>query len=216
LAIGARSPATANTTFAASHSLRRVLALRTFPRTLPRPTLPGRPSGRVGPGIAPALGFDDLVFALILSTLLAAEAPIDAPRRSGTKLTWRLSVGSFLGSVWAAPSFRRNVEAFKDEQMDWMEDHGSVFDSSYLVYAAPVLGPWLTLIRGGTQAREDMWMLITSGVLQGIGITTLTYRALTQRSAPVSKDASHDDGLVLDISPYVAGRLGISLTLTGW
>jgi hypothetical protein len=90
-----------------------------------------------------------------------------------------------------------------------------VFDSPYLVYATPVLGPWLTLIRGGEQARDDMWMLITSGVLQGVGITTLAYRAFAQRPAPV-QSAPQSEGLVLDISPYVAGRLGLSLTLTGW
>ena len=161
-----------------------------------------------------------MVFALLASLLLSAS-PGDAPRRTGTQLTWRLSVGSFLGSVWAAPSFRQNVERLQKEQLSGPMGQTSVFDSQYLVYAAPVFGPWLTLIRGGAQAREDMWMLITSGILQGIGITTLTYRALTNPSAPaptVSKDEGRDDRvhLVLDFSPYVAGRLGICVTLTGF
>lgn len=162
-----------------------------------------------------------MVLAL-LASLLLSEAPVDAPRRTGTHLSWRLSVGSFLGSVWAAPSFRQNVERLKDEQLSGPMGQTSVFDSQYLVYAAPVFGPWLTLIRGGTQAREDMWMLISSGILQGIGITTLTYRALTNRSAPMPSVASREEArddrthLVIDISPYVAGRLGICLTLTGF
>jgi hypothetical protein len=162
------------------------------------------------------------VVALLLTSLLLCEVPLDAPRRAGPKLTWRLSIGSFLGSVWAAPSFREKVEAFKGEQLNWLENHNSVFDSQYLVYAAPVLGPWMTLIRGGTQARDDMWMLVTSGILQGVGITTLAYRMFTQRVAPLPGAASSqslpasDEGLVLDISPYVAGRLGLSITLSGF
>ena len=182
--------------------------------------------GLGGLGEARAVLYDSsaVVFALITSLMLSQVADEDdAPRRSSPKLVWRLSVGSFLGSVWAAPSFRRNVEAFQSEQLSGPMGQTSVFDSQYLVYAAPVLGPWLTLIRGGQQAREDMWMLITSGILQGVGITTVAYRALTQRPAPLraasaSKDASarDDQQLVLDISPYVAGRLGLSVTLTGW
>jgi hypothetical protein len=155
---------------------------------------------------------------VLLTSLLLCEAPLDAPRRATPKLTWRLSVGSFLGSVWAAPSFREKVEAFKDEQLNWLENHNSVFDSQYLIYATPVLGPWLTLIRGGQQARDDMWMLITSGVLQGVGITALAYRMFSQKVAPVAgatTTAPADEGLVLDFSPYVAGRLGLSVTLSG-
>ena len=101
-----------------------------------------------------------MVLALLASLMLSAS-PGDAPRRTGTQLTWRLSVGSFLGSVWAAPSFRQNVERLQKEQLSGPMGQTSVFDSQYLVYATPVLGPWLTLIRGGTQARDDMWMLIT-------------------------------------------------------
>lgn len=153
-----------------------------------------------------------MVLALIASLMLSQS---DAPRQTGPRLTWRLSVGSFLGSVWAAPSYRANVERLKDEQLGAPIGQQSVFDSQYLVYGAPVLGPWLTLIRGGQQAREDMWMLITSGILQGVGITTIAYRALTHGVAPPA-DAKAPQGLVLDVSPYVAGRLGLSLTLTGW
>jgi hypothetical protein len=159
------------------------------------------------------------VLTLLLTTSLVLSQPnVDAPKRSGITFTWRLSVGSFLGSVWAAPSFRDKVEAFKDEQLLWRENHNSVFDSQYLLYAAPVLGPWMTLARGGQQAQQDMWLLVTTGVLQGVGITALTYRLLTQRAAPAPgmPGTASDEGLVLDISPYVAGRLGIALTLTGW
>ena len=147
---------------------------------------------------------------LTLATLTAA--PVDAPRPSGPGFSWRLSVGSFIGSAWAAPSFRQNVERLQTEQLSTWRNGVQVFDSPYLVYAAPVLGPWLTLIRGGEQARDDMWMLISSGVLQGVGITALAYRMF---GGGTSKDAQ-PEGLVLDISPYVAGRLGLSLTLTGW
>lgn len=155
------------------------------------------------------------VLPVLLMSLLLSEAPIDAPKRTGPKLTWKLSIGSFLGSVWAAPAFREVVNAFKEEQILGLESHNSVFDSQYLIYAAPVLGPWMTLARGGQQAQQDMWLLITTGVLQGIGLSTLTYRMLTRRNAP-AQQAPHEAGLVLDISPYVAGRLGLSISLTGW
>ncbi|MBL8951616.1 MAG: hypothetical protein JNK82_12615 [Myxococcaceae bacterium] len=143
----------------------------------------------------------------LLTTAMLASAPVDAP-----KFSWRLSVGSFIGSAWAAPSFRQNVERLQTEQLATWRTGVQVFDSPYLVYATPVLGPWLTLIRGGEQARDDMWLLLTSGVLQGIGITALAYRVIVGGESSDSKN----DGLVLDISPYVAGRLGLSLTLTGW
>jgi hypothetical protein len=167
-------------------------------------------------GQAHGLLYDSVrvVLSMLTISLMLGGTPIDAPRRISPGFSWRLSVGSFLGSVWAAPSFRDKVEKLKAEQLEDLQTHGSVFDSQYLVYAAPVLGPWLTLIRGGQQAREDMWMLITSGVLQGIGITTLAYRALTPGTAPPPSASS--EGVVLDISPYVAGRLGLALTLTGW
>ncbi|MBK7857423.1 MAG: hypothetical protein IPJ65_02120 [Archangiaceae bacterium] len=152
---------------------------------------------------------------LLLVSLLLCEAPVDAPRRTAPKLSWRLSVGSFLGSVWAAPSFRQNVEAFKTEQLSWLENHNSVLDSPYLIYAAPVFGPWMTLIRGGQQARDDLWLLVTSGVLQGVGITALAYRLFSQGSTGTA-NGSADEGLVLDLSPYVAGRLGISVSLSGF
>jgi len=162
------------------------------------------------------------VLLTALTTAMLLGAPLDAPRKLFPGFSWRLSAGGFLGSVWAAPSYRDKVERFKTEQMEDWRNGVQVFDSAYLVYGTPVLGPWLTLIRGGQQAREDMWMLITSGILQGVGITTLAYRALTPGSPPpppaVSKEhgRAQDEGLMLDISPYVAGRLGLSLTLTGW
>lgn len=162
------------------------------------------------------------VVLTLIASLLLSEAPVDAPRHTGTHLTWRLSIGSFLGSVWAAPSFRANVERLQVEQLSGPLGQTSVFDSQYLIYAAPVLGPWLTASRAGEQAHDDMWMLVTSGLLQGVGITTLAYRALTNRSAPGPAVAApgepRDDRtqLVLDISPYVAGRLGLSIMLTGW
>ena len=152
----------------------------------------------------------------VLAALALSASPGDVPNRAEARFTWRLSVGSFLGSVWAAPSFRDNVERFKVEQLEGLRagGTGAVFDSQYLIYTAPVLGPWLTLIRGGQQAREDMWMLVTSGVLQAVGITALTWRVLNLPAG--SSAGTGSEGLVLDVSPYVAGRLGLALTLTGW
>src|SRR5205807_1020709 len=96
------------------------------------------------------------VFAVLITTLLLAEAPVDAPRRTAPKLTWRLSIGSFIGSAWAAQSFRDNVDRFRNEAVNGLQNHDSLFESQYFLYTAPVLGPWMTLARGGQQAREDM------------------------------------------------------------
>src|SRR6185436_14889250 len=114
-----------------------------------------------------------------LAAALLSQAPLDAPRRSGPRLKVSLALGSFIGSAWAAPSYRDNVYRFRDEAVDKLQTHGSLFDSDTLFYTAPVLGPWMTLARGGQQAVQDMWLLVTSGALQAIGLSALTYRLLT-------------------------------------
>jgi hypothetical protein len=150
---------------------------------------------------------------LLTFALLSAE-PADAPK-TAPRLTVRLSIGGFLGSVWVAPSFRAQVDRLKDEAVGDLSTHASLFDSpQVLLQSAPVIGPWMVLANGGLQAQQDMWLLITSGVLQAIGLSTLTYRLVTDRPAPVEKPKQ--EGLSLDISPVVSNRLGLSLTLTGF
>jgi hypothetical protein len=155
-----------------------------------------------------------LIAALVIAAVLSQE-PSDAPKHTARpKVSFTLSVGSFIGSVWAAQSYRDTIDRFRTEAADdLLVNHGSVFDSHYLMYATPVLGPWMTLARGGQQARDDMWMLVTSGVLQGIGLSVLTYRLF---NLPHAASEKHEEGLELSFAPYVSGRLGVAVTLTGF
>ena len=122
-------------------------------------------------------------------------------------------MGAFIGSVWASPSFRASIDRYRGETFRMLETHGSLLDSDMLVMTAPVVGPWLMIARGQLQSNEDMWLLVTSGVLQAVGLTTLMYRWVTQR--PVIESAP-PQGLELSIAPIVANRLGVSVTLSGF
>jgi hypothetical protein len=173
---------------------------------LPQPTW-------FGDGTSAALQFSPVLAALLSIAVLASQPAPDAPRR--TRLTVRLSVGGFLGSVWAAPSYRASVDRITDQAVSDLYTHASLFDAQNLWQAAPVIGPWLVLAQGGYQAQQDMPLLVLSGLLQAIGLSTLTYRLVTERPAQVQKSAPADDGPSLEISPVVANRLGLALTLTG-
>ncbi len=65
-----------------------------------------------------------------------------------------------------------------------LSTHASPLDSQYLLDGVPVVGPWILLGRGGPQAQQDMWMLVTAGALQAIGLTALTYQFLNDRHSP--------------------------------
>ena len=134
---------------------------------------------------------------------MLSQAPNESSADSG--FTWQLSVGSFMGAAWVAPSYRENVFRLKDDPQN----------PKYFAYTTPIIGPVLTAVNGGSQGREDQWLLFTSAALQCVGLGTLVYR-LTQYWAQPSTRAQAQRGLSLDIGTFVAGRLGISLTLTGW
>jgi hypothetical protein len=151
----------------------------------------------------------------MLSLAVLASEPSDAPR-TPPKLTVRLSIGGFLGSVMVSQSFRGLVDRMKGDAANDFVNHGSLFDSpQYLWQAAPVLGPWMVAAQGGYQAQQDMGLLIVSGLLQAVGLSTLTYRLVTERPAQIEKPKV-EEGLSLDVSPVVSNRLGLMLTLTGW
>jgi hypothetical protein len=153
------------------------------------------------------------VFAVLLTAAALASSPADAPRRPA--LTVRLSAGAFIGSALVAPSYRATVDHFRDQAIGDLQTHGSLFDSQYLWQSAPVIGPWLVLAQGGYQAQQDMGLLIVSGLLQAVGLSTLTYRLVTDTPAPVDKPKA-EPGLTLEIAPTVNNRLGLALTLTGF
>jgi hypothetical protein len=153
------------------------------------------------------------VLAALLTAAVLASSPGDAPQRP--KLTVRLSAGAFITSALVAPSYRATVDHLEGQAVGDLQTHGSLFDSQYLWQSAPVIGPWLVLAQGGYQAQQDIGLLIVSGLLQAIGLSTLTYRLITDTPAPVGKP-KEPEGLALEIAPTVNNRLGIALTLTGW
>lgn len=130
---------------------------------------------------------------------MLSQAPSESS--GGEGLTWQLSVGSFMGAAWVAPSYRENVFRLKDDPQN----------PRYFAYATPIIGPVLTAVQGG----KDQWLLLTSAALQGVGLGTLAYRFSQYWSQPSTR-AQAQRGLSLDIGTFVAGQLGISLTLTGW
>lgn len=151
-----------------------------------------------------------MLAALITATMLSQATPVARPEpvRPRAKVTFKLSAGSFIGSVWASPSYRSNLDRLTTDTLAGE----SPFDSKYLVYSTPVLGPWVTVARGGYQQNNDMLLLVTSGMLQAIGISALTYELVSHANGTAK---SEDEGVQLSISPYVVGRLGIALTITG-
>src|SRR5207249_4185654 len=106
-----------------------------------------------------------------------------------------------------------SLDRYQNEAVSMFQTHGSLLDNDMLVMTAPVVGPWLMIARGNFQTKEDMWLLVTCGALQAIGITTLAYRAITARQA--IEPETHD-GLELTIAPVVFNHLGLSLTLSGF
>jgi hypothetical protein len=158
-----------------------------------------------------------MVAALLALAVLSVDPGSDVPR-ARPKLTVRLSIGSFISSALVAPSYRASVDRLQnDAAADWLSTHGSLFDSQHIWQAAPIIGPWLVAAQGGYQAQQDMWLLVVSGALQAVGLSTLTYRLLTETPAPNDKNKpKQDGGLTLDVAPVVNNRLGLSLTLTGF
>jgi hypothetical protein len=152
------------------------------------------------------------VLAALIAAAVLTSSPADAPRKP--RLTVKLSVGAFIGSALVAPSYRSTVDHLQADALNDLQTHGSFFDSQYLWQSAPIIGPWLVLAQGGYQAQQDMGLLVVSGLLQAIGLSTLTYRLITDTPAPTGK--VKEEGLSLEISPTVNNRLGLALTLTGF
>lgn len=75
--------------------------------------------------------------------------------------------------------------------------------------ATPAVGPLLLAAREGPWRVEDRALLISSGLLQLIGLWVgVTSLASGERAA------AH--GKVLSFSPIAGGRLGLSVKLTGF
>lgn len=145
---------------------------------------------------------------LLVATLLASTPAAPAPVvRTGVQ--WQLDVGGLLGSAWYVPESRVHLEAALDASRGlWRTTTG--VDAMAFAYASPVVGSFLA----ASDASSDFVraMLVTSGLLQGLGLTVLTWRLLAD--APPSNLVQA--GPTVSLSPIAAGGLGLSLRLTGW
>lgn len=139
-----------------------------------------------------------------------------APKGPRVSLTLSLDAGGFFSSPWYVGAFRLQLERLKLRGLGYVNGVSRAPEAEELALSYPVVGPWLLLAKGGDQARSDAALLGIAGALQGIGLIALTGRwvkSLTASGPPAPVAAQH---LELSFAPVAAGRLGLSVTLTGW
>ena len=139
---------------------------------------------------------------LLLATLLSA-APVGA-RPASTALAARLDMGGLLGASWYVPAGRAQLSAAMNDAL--RADRSLEFNS--VVLSMPVLGPWMLAGRDVGDA-QDRALLVTSGVLQLVGLSVGAFRL-------ANDEVAVETGPVLSFSPIASGRLGFSVRLTGF
>lgn len=137
---------------------------------------------------------------LVLAALLTSTPP--------TRDTLRLQVdlGGLVNAAWYVPAGRVHLEAALWLSRDAVF-RGAQLDFYTLALAMPMLGPWLAAPQ--VDDPLDRAMLVTSGVLQTIGVGLAAARLF---SGP--GDGVVEVGPVLRFSPIAGGRLGLSVRLT--
>ena len=138
----------------------------------------------------------------LVTVLAATPAPLE-------RLTVRtqLDVGGMLGATWYVPQSRVHLEAALHQARGLFD--GGELNGVTLAYAAPVVGA--LLVARDTEDPLDRALLVTSGVLQGMGLGIGAARLFADEEEGVV-----ETGPVLSISPIAAGRLGLSLRITGF
>ena len=142
---------------------------------------------------------------VVLATLLAASPmtgkPPEVTLRTGVLRT-RVDFVGMISSSWYVPQSRTNIEAaLHSLRRDTLNGEG-------MLLATPVFGPWMTAGAGGTLTGADRALLYTTGVLQLVGLS-LGAMHLFETHGPART------GPVLSISPIAAGRIGLSIRITG-
>jgi|GEM_PF-5420031 hypothetical protein len=135
---------------------------------------------------------------LLLTTILAAT-PV-----TRTSVRAELDVGGLVGASWYVPAGRERIEAAR---LAFFSDAPA--ELSTYAYALPVVGPMMTtrLIDDGV----DRALLITTSLLQTLGLTMGAAWLFQDRDSNVI-----EAGPLISISPIAAGRLGLSLRVTGF
>ena len=135
-------------------------------------------------------------------------APPPNDRGSLPALRVRIDLGGLLGASWFVPQGRERIEAaLANAGASLRGEHA--FDVDGMLLATPAVGPLLLAAREGPWSVEDRALLISSGLLQLIGLWVGVTSLASGESA-----AAH--GKVLSFSPIAGGRLGLSVKLTGF
>jgi hypothetical protein len=148
------------------------------------------------------------VLALWVVLLVGATPEEDKPAaRAPHGFAIRLSAGAFLGSGWATESYRDQLSQLQRQGFTFWQK-GTEPEAGLLARTLPVAGPLLTLDYGGKLADSERAELLLTSALQGVGLALFSYQAYMRNEPPEPPVA-----LELSISPLVAGRLGLCLTL---
>ena len=143
---------------------------------------------------------------LLLAASLLASTPTTPVVR--TTLRAQVDVGGMLGSSWYVTTLRGHLENALTQAKGLLLD-GRDFDALSLAYAAPMVGPLLAARQSDDPFESAL--LVTSGVLQTVG--------LGLGAAQLFGDTEHgvvERGPVVSFSPIAAGRLGLSVRITGF
>ena len=149
--------------------------------------------------------FDTGSMFFALATLLAASPMTGRPPKPTVRtgvLRARVDFVGLITSSWYVPQSRAHIEAaLHSLGRDKLGGEG-------VMLAAPVLGPWMTAGQAGTLTGGDRALLYTTGVLQLAGLSLGAMRLL-EKPGPLTT------GPVLSVSPIAAGRIGLSIRITG-
>lgn len=141
---------------------------------------------------------------LLLATVLASTPPT----LERTTLRTQLDVGGMLGATWYVPQSRAHLEAVLT-QAKGLFTGTSELEARTLAFAAPLVGP--LLVARETEDALDRALLLTSGLLQGVGLGVGAARFFRDEEPHIV-----ETGPVVSFSPIAAGRLGLSLRITGF
>lgn len=141
---------------------------------------------------------------LALVTVLASTPPMPLERAT---VRTQLDVGGMLGATWYVPQSRVHLEAALTQARGLLR--GEDLDGLTLAYSAPLVGAFL--VARDTEDLLDRALLITSGLLQGVGLGVGAARLFADDERGVV-----ETGPVVSFSPIAAGRLGLSVRITGF
>jgi hypothetical protein len=141
---------------------------------------------------------------LMLLTVLASNP---SPPLQRTTVRAQLDVGDMLVASWYVPLGRARIEGALLQTRALLAGSRELNGQAF-AQAAPIVGPWLA-------TREavdplDRLMLVTSGILQTIGLGLGAARLFSETEAGVV-----ETGPLVVFSPIAWGTLGFSVRVTG-